>query len=304
MYSFLVDKFKQIKPQLLHVEKPPNQLFIESKLSKSEVVKVLSNPSVAVVGTRRPTSYGIFATQKISTEICELSGGSVPIVSGFMYGIDQVAHQATFKAGGTIVAVLAHGFNCIPRRHARFVQSILNQGGIFVSEYPHDLPPQKFMFIARNRIVAALSEVIVVPEAAILSGSMHTVRYGLDVGHTIAAIPGLITNPYAEGTKSLINQGATLVSSGSEVLELTPNLQKILHQSLQLNANASTTQVSASNVLTGKILEQLSVQPRSINTLSELLTVSLVDVSTELSKLELQGRISQVNGEWVLQYRR
>lgn len=307
MHIFSQEEFAQIKPQLLHVDKPPKQLFTQSELTKAEVKAVLNLPSVAVVGTRRPTSYGIFATQKITTEMCELSAGKVPIVSGFMYGVDQIAHQAAYKAAGTIVAVLAHGFDCTPLRHRRFVQNILDQGGIFVSEYPPELPPQKFMFIARNRIVAALSEVIVVPEAAINSGSMHTVRFGLDLGQNIAAVPGLITNPFADGTKALINQGATLVSSGHEVLELTQNLQQVLHQALPcdlpLGENA-VAQVGSRSLLASRILAQLKAQPKSINTLSELLNISLVDASTELSYLELQGLVSQVNGEWVLQYRR
>jgi DNA processing protein len=307
MYTLSQEEFTQIKPSLVHVDKPPQQLFIESKLTRSQVVEVLARPSVAVVGTRRPTSYGVFATQKITAEICELSSNKVPIVSGFMYGIDQTAHQATYKSGGTIIAVLAHGFSCIPRRHKRFVESILDQGGIFVSEYTPDLPPQKFMFIARNRIVAALSEVIVVPEAAINSGSMHTVRYGLDLGHTIAAVPGLITNPYADGTKTLLNQGATLVSSGQEVLELTCNLQKVLQEIPSIKLTADTkieSQEGTKNTVTSKILAELKAQPRSVNALSELLKISLLDASTELSYLELQGHVSQVNGEWVLQYRR
>lgn len=307
IHIFSQSDFKSFCPTLLELDTPLNDLNVLSVHSRQEVLKLLQKPAIAIVGTRRPTSYGEFVTHKITTEICELSSGEIPIVSGFMYGIDQIAHQAAYKAGGKIIAVLAHGFDHIPRRFQRFFEDILQAGGMFISEYPPDLPPQKFMFIARNRIVAALSEVVIVPEAAIKSGSMHTVRYALDVGHSIAAVPGLITNPYAEGTKALINQGAFLVSSGQEVLELAPGLQEVLYGRSDKNSESRFANFEKNEIpvsLSSKIMTQLKVQPRTVNALAELLNMSLVDVSTELSYLELQGHVSQVNGEWMLQYRR
>jgi DNA processing protein len=307
MHTLTRADFSNFESSLLQLDQVPQKLYAKSNLTKCEVLSLLNKPAVAIVGTRHPTSYGVFVTQKISTEVCELSLGEVPVVSGFMYGVDHVAHQAVVAGRGKAIAVLGYGFHQLSTRYHVLIQKVLENGGVFLSEYPPELPAQKFMFIARNRIVSALSEVLVVPEASINSGSMHTVRFSLELGQAVASVPGLITNPFAEGTKALLNQGASLVASGSDVLDLSTKFNRFFcHQNCEKvhQQSGKTSQSNDLNSLSQKVLSQLSSSPSSVTEISDFLRVSVAMVGSCLSDLELKGLILQKNGEWMLQYRR
>lgn len=171
---------------------------------------------VAVVGTRNMTEYGAYVTRKISSELADLG---VIVVSGLMYGVDTAAHLAALEFGGQSVAVLGYGFqHCYPEDHQHHIERFKKLGGTLLSEYPPWQPAIAGQFPARNTIVAGMSEAVVVTEAAEQSGTMITVQSALDNGRQVFAVPGPIDNPYTSGTRYLLNQGATLVASGQDVL--------------------------------------------------------------------------------------
>jgi len=176
---------------------------------------LLKLPMVAVVGSRKPTRYGQWATEKI---VAELIDHHLVIVSGFMVGIDYFAHHVTGLYGGKSVGVLGFGHDHFYPQHLKSAAAeFIQQGNLLISEYPPSQPPHQGQFPARNRIVAGLSLATVVVEAQQKSGSLITAQFALDYNKLVAAVPGPIDSLYSQGTNHLIQEGALLVTSGAEV---------------------------------------------------------------------------------------
>lgn len=294
-----VEGLQSVITKLHQLDKPPAELFFCTQLSKLELIQVLSLPQIAVVGTRRVTSYGRYATQKIISELSDVLETPVCVVSGFMYGVDQTAHRAALQAKLPTICVLGHGFGYISQKDLHLFTSVMQAGGVCVSEYAAEHRAQNWTFIHRNRLIAAFSDVLIVPEAAIKSGSMHTVQFALKMGKSIGAIPGMITNPYAEGTKYLVNQGAALIGSGEDVLSLFPEFMNLVRESR--NALATVNQ-DFKNSDHAMILNQLTVQSQSVSQLAKNTKMPLTQLLQELTTLELSGKVNRENGYWVLQY--
>lgn len=188
-------------------------------------VSLLQKPSISVVGSRKMDSYGSFVTSKIVLDLCK--AGYV-IVSGFMIGVDLLAHTTTLDNKGQTIAVLGYGFDyCYPTYLKETRDEFLQKGACFISEYFPDTPPQKGFFPERNRIVAALSQAVVVTQAAQRSGTLITASCALEEGRDVFAVSGPISNPFCEGTKWLINQGAYLITSGKDVVAQLENYTRI-----------------------------------------------------------------------------
>lgn len=196
---------------LLNIPKPPAQLFYRG-LAPSEWKKL---PKVAIVGSRKATAYGRDITERLAQE---LASQGIVVVSGLAYGVDYIAHKAALDAGGLTVAVLPTNLDKIyPAAHENIARQIEKQGTL-LTEYPSGSVPNLGNFIARNRIVSGLSDVLLVTEAAAKSGSLHTASFALEQGKTVMAVPGNVNSPASEGTNNLIKSGAGLVSSVDDVL--------------------------------------------------------------------------------------
>ena len=208
----------QIKPSnldyskdLQHIPDTPKQLFVRGKLPLKRI------KSVAIVGTRKPSSYGREIATKIATE-CAQNG--IVVVSGLALGIDSIAHRATLDANGITIAVLANGVDKIyPRSHEALGQRILQNNGAIVSEYPNGTPAQPWQFLARNRIVSGLADAVVVVEAASRSGTLSTANHALDQGKEVFAVPGNINSPLSSGCNQLIKNGANPLTSVEDLLD-------------------------------------------------------------------------------------
>ncbi len=173
--------------------------------------------SVAIVGSRRATPYGLEIAAWLARE---LAGEGVVVVSGFAKGIDAAAHQGALAAEhGRTVGVLGCGLSFdYPKGH-RELGLRIRQRGALVSEFPCALPPSAGNFPVRNRIIAALADVVVVVEAAAHSGSLITARLALDLGREVLAVPGRITDEQALGTNDLLRDGAAPVTHPADILE-------------------------------------------------------------------------------------
>lgn len=295
-----ITKFDPAYPFLLHqIPDHPMVLFgqsnfqhnaRDSRCSLRETLALTAITCVAIVGTRQPTPYGERVTRDITTQLCNMG---ITIVSGFMYGIDMMAHQSALQAGGQTLGVLGSGHLAIsPYQQQRRYQEMQSQGMVFVSEYPPLTQASKGTFPARNRIVAGLCQATVVIEAAGGSGSLITAQHALDYGREVAAVPGSIYSIYSDGTKWLLNQGATLVASGHDVLELVELPVKV-----RTKDKGSTHQAGNQ----GKaIISLLQSQSLTFDQLSTQLDISVSDLAHALTQLEISGTVTRRGGEWWL----
>lgn len=199
---------------LREISDPPSELFLAGRWP-GEDWRYLT-----VVGARKCSSYGREVCQKL---IGELAGQPVAIISGLALGIDTVAHQAALATKLPTVAVPGSGLGRAvlhPHSNLRLADKIVAAGGALLSEFPPDYPAAVHTFPRRNRIMAGLSRAVLVIEADERSGTLITARLALDYNRDVLAVPGSIFSPLSRGTLKLIRQGATPVSSGSEILEV------------------------------------------------------------------------------------
>jgi len=286
-------KEKCFPSSLRTIADTPLLIFYRGDLS------VLKKQSVAIVGTRKITAYGSMVTKKITAEV--VSDGFVTI-SGCMYGVDRLAHQETIRRKGKTVGVLGYGFDfSYPASAQHLCTEIIRTGGLVVTEYFPWTEPRPGFFLARNRIIAGLAQATIVTEAAQRSGSHRTAISAAENGRSVFAVPGPITNPYSEGTKWLVNQGATLITSGFQVaeylgIEKTDNdaVEKIVAKNTSNKYNCKTTTLSET------LLELLKASPQSTEELTIKTKMVLSDVLCALGHMELDGLLVKDGILWYL----
>ncbi len=202
-------------PELLRASPdPPELLFVRGELVADP------EPAVAIVGSRRATAYGCLQAGALAVALAERG---VTIVSGGARGIDAEAHRGALRAGGRSIAVLATGFsNPYPAEHAGLFDSLVDGGGALLTEQPSYVTARPDLFPRRNRVIAALSLVTVVVEAASRSGALLTARIAVDdLSRDAACMPGPVTSPLSAGCHRAIREGwASLVTSADDVIEL------------------------------------------------------------------------------------
>lgn len=197
---------------LNEIYKAPEHLFIAGTLPTKR------RPTVAIVGSRKPTPYGIEITHRLAFE---LARNGVVIVSGLAYGVDVVAHKAAVEAGGTTIAVLANGLHKVyPAAHLGIAQSIIKNGGAVISEQEQGVEAHKYHFLARNRIVSGLADAVIVTEATDRSGTFSTVAHALAQNKEVFAVPGPITSLLSAGPNRLLQQGAHVVLEARDILDI------------------------------------------------------------------------------------
>jgi DNA processing protein len=210
----IVSKDPAFPEDFMRVSPVPAQVYISS----TNWPDIMSRPRVAIVGSRKVSPYGKHVTELLARDLARTG---VVIVSGLAIGIDAIAHRACLEAGGITVAVLPSSIQEIyPARHTQLAQRMLAQGGALLTEYEQGSPTYRSNFVARNRLVASLSHVVLVTEASEKSGTMHTARFALEQGKDVLAVPGSITSRTSRGTHNLIKSGAGLVSDADDVLRV------------------------------------------------------------------------------------
>jgi len=196
---------------LLRLTVPPEKLHIIG----DGLEELLKRPRIAIIGTRKLTPYGRGVTQDIASQ---LASKGVVIISGLALGADSCAHQACLDAGGQTIAVIASGLdNIYPSTNTNLARNIIEKGGAIITEYDQGHKPFPHEFLERNRIVAALSDGVLVTEAAARSGTLNTASHALEMGIPVFAVPGNITSPLSEGCNNLIKAGAIPVTSVEDI---------------------------------------------------------------------------------------
>ena len=262
--------------------RPPKQLFVAGEIP--------SGLMVAIVGTRRPTDYGRRVAYQLSYE---LARAGVIIVSGLALGVDAIAHRAALEAGGQTIAVMGHGLHGIyPSSNRNLGLRIIEEGGALISEYPSGVSANKGTFPQRNRIIAGLSEAIIVPEADASSGSLITVNFGLNCGKTIMAVPGHITSERSAGPNNLIKSGAIPITSSSDVLAAL-DFESV---------NLSKASARADSAIEAKLLELMRAGKSKNQDLIDDSGLSPQEFAHVISLMEITGKVRNLGaGVWVSQ---
>jgi len=274
-------KFLQV---LAQIDKPVKRVFYSGDLPSTRV------PTIAIVGTRKPTPYGKDITYKLASDLAKKG---IIIVSGLALGVDGIAHTAACDAGGITLAVLPSGLpNIYPASHRGLAERILKTGGALISEYEETATnAYQSNFLERNRIVSGLADAILITEAAARSGTLNTAAHALAQGKEIFVVPGNITSPMSAGCNALIKQGAHVVTDANDVIEhIAPQL---LQQQTQLNLGSNPTESA--------IIAELQAGVRDGEEIQRNTGLSSTDLTTSLTMLEVQGIIHALGANrWTL----
>ncbi len=194
------------------IPQPPEKIWIRGKLPD------LERPTLTVVGARKHSEYGRAACEHL---LRGLAGTDIIIVSGLAIGIDSIAHDCALRAGLTTIAVPGSGLDdrvLYPRQNVALAKRILVSGGSLISEFPPEFRATNWSFPQRNRIMAGLSHAVLIVEAAPRSGTLITARLATDYNRDVLAVPGDIFSELSRGPNTLIEQGATPISSSEDIL--------------------------------------------------------------------------------------
>jgi DNA processing protein len=279
----------KIFPERLREVKPK----VQKLYYRGEWTKSLFANCLAVVGSRRMTSYGEGSVEKILPGVVQ---AGVTIVSGFMYGVDTKAHQTCLDYGGKTIAVLGSGLDQLtPVSNDKLYSEVLESGGLVISEYEKDDKAMLWTFPHRNRIVAGLSQATLVIEGGENSGTLITAKLTLKQGKKVLAVPGPVSSIQAQATNGLIKEGASLVTSSEDVLrELRMNESSELARGVR---NSKTLRVSG---LEGQIIQELKREALDMNELGRKLKIKVSDLATKLSELQLKGVVVERLGKYSL----
>lgn len=269
-------------PQALNeIPEPPDELYMRGKLPDPTQYYYL-----AVVGSRKYTAYGREATERI---ISGLAGYPICIVSGLAIGIDGNAHRAALDAGLCTVAVPGSGLDPMviyPRAHANLAREIIKNGGALLSEYEPDLRAAPWTFPQRNRIMAGLSQGVLIIEAEEQSGTLITARLALDYNKNVFVVPGSIFSATSKGTNKLLKQGATPITSA---IDLLGELGFVEQQMGTLDLTLYTPEEQAILILLD--------EPRSREEILSLSNLSSPQTLSTLTVLEIKGTIREKMGK-------
>ena len=264
---------------LLEIDDPPKKLYIRGMMPDKESL------FLSFVGSRKATDYGRRACIKI---IEQLAGYPVVIVSGLALGIDSIAHKVALDVGLPTIAVPGSGLNdnvIYPASHRALAKEILQKKGALISEYEPEFKATSWSFPQRNRIMAGISQGVIVVEAEERSGTLITARLGLEYNREVCAVPGSIFSATSKGANNLIKQGAFPITSGKDIKEIFGLLSKTKKKKGNLDLSPEER----------KLIDILN-EPMSKNRLADISDLPISKVNIAISSLELKGLVSESGG--------
>lgn len=273
-------------PRLLkEIKNPPAGLYYIGRLPDEDIDRI------AVVGSRRCSSYGRAAAHMLAKKLAEVN---ICIVSGMAEGVDTAAHKGALEGAGHTVAVLGSGLKrCFPASNRKLMKEI-EQKGCVITEYPPDMQPLPYNFPARNRIIAGLCSAVLVVEAGAKSGSLITADIALDEGREVFAVPGKITSKLSDGTNELIKQGCSLVTDYSDILfELG-----IAYSEEEKNKFLQKSRVGLETEQK-KVYDCIGAAPVSIDEILQNLQMPAAQLYSTLTILEVKGFIKKLPDGYV-----
>lgn len=280
----VVTIFDNIYPKSLkYIHGSPKVLYFKGELSSED------NVSIAIVGARKATNYGMWASEKIARELSKLN---ITIISGMANGIDTGAHRGALKENGRTIAVLGSGLDIIyPARNIGLYNSISKNGAV-LSEFPLGTKPLPYNFPQRNRIISGLALGVVVVEAEERSGSLITAELAAEQGKEVFAVPGNINSLFSTGTNKLIKDGAKLVTDVDDIIEEIYELKEKRNK-------ISKNKIDFSNLseVEKKIVESIEEGPVHCDTIVYKTGLDISTVTSTLTILELKGIVEEMSGK-------
>ena len=284
-------------PRLKEIYDPPLILYVRGN------TEILTNPGIAMVGTRHPTPYGSGMAERLG---CDLASQGLVIISGMARGVDTASHRGAISAKGKTVAVFGTGVDVIyPKENSRLAEQILALGGALISEFPLGTFAAPQNFPIRNRIISGMSLGVLVVEAAEYSGTRITARCALEQNRDVFAVPGNVTNKNSWGPNTLIKQGAKLVATWEDVWEDLPTEVRL---ALTPPASPESSEASSASLFPDeglpphekRILSLLKADESThIDEIVEKLesAMSSSEIFAALFELELSGKVKQMPGK-------
>lgn len=263
---------------LANIQNPPPVLYY-----KGDISLMFSDCSIGIVGSRRCTYYGKSTAGRFARE---LAGKGLPIISGLARGIDTQAHKGALETGGKTIAVLGCGLNVIYPPENKELYAQISDRGLLISEFPLGSAPLPANFPRRNRIISALSRVLLVVEAAVKSGALITANCAIDQGRDVFFVPGNIDSPASSGTNMMIKEGLPAALGPEDILE---------HLGLAGQETQCEEKVSL-NENEWRIAGLLMEKDMSMDELCEGSLLSAAELGSLLTMLEMRGIVSQLPG--------
>lgn len=266
---------KDYPENLNGLEGAPLVLYYKGALKRTD------KNSVAIVGSRKMTSYGREVAEKFSSELASFG---VTIISGLARGIDTSAHKGALRGGGRTIAVLGNGLDTIyPPENIKLAEEIVKSGGMIMSEYPLGYPALPVNFAIRNRIVSGMSSAVIVIEGAEKSGTLLTAAHAAEQGKTVFAVPGQIFSPLSFAPHYLLKNGARIAVSSKDVME-------------ELNMQISVDTEKVEKVMPGdkseaKLIELLANEPLHLDELVRMTGGKVSEMSARLTIMEMKGMV-------------
>lgn len=282
--------------QLLALRDPPSLLYAIGDPA------ILIHDQISMVGARQSSIDGKRTASKLSRDLA--TKGWV-ITSGLALGIDTEAHLGCLDGGSPTIAVMAtHADECYPRANQALANQIVTHGGCLITETSLGTPLKRYLFPRRNRLIAALSQGVVVVEAALRSGTITTAQHAATQGREVMAVPGSVRNPLVTGCHQLIRDGANLVTSAEDVVECVGvcrnrlDRQKtgkspVMQPQLELENPSLDDLHGSSSELATTLLDAMGYDPAPLDRLIRHTGMSAAELVTLLTQLELQGKISR-----------
>ncbi len=277
----LVPEDDEYPQSLRDIKEAPIALYVLGTLPSNKAY-------IGMVGTRKITVYGRRVANTLATGLTQ--AGAV-VVSGLARGVDSECHAAAVRLQKPTIAVIGTGLGkCYPPENRELARAILQNGGAIVSELPFHKPPHAFHFPRRNRIIAALSELVVVVEGEVKSGALITAKLALELGKDVLAVPGPIDSPQSGGPNNLIKDGAGVVTSVKDIIDYIPSPQLF---DLQLQQSQEPAQTDASLPdLQQKIMQFIAHTEVSADQVVEETGLSVQEVAGALFELEVNGLLT------------
>ena len=296
---------------LRHLPLPPAGLFVRG--GRIPLAAVMATPRVVIVGTRKPTPYGLLLAEAFAATFAR---AGVTVVSGLAMGIDGRSHEGALWAGGMSIAVLGCGADVIyPRSHRKLYSMVADQGAV-LSELPPGATPTRWTFPQRNRVLAALGDAVLVVEAGVTSGALQTADWALELGRPVFAVPGPITGENHRGTNRLIYEGAFPALDPAVTVEDFLLLTRIERGDRRpiisaVTSEAGTGSLFAYPVSPGKgenrrdgdrsdaspaekkVLQWLCSGALSVDALVERTGLSVREVTAGLARLHVRGEVTR-----------